>query len=495
MKTIFTDGKTTKSIDLTNPIQDSWDFVEAMKEGTDAELYARVSAVFRAMNLHASAIANLNYAVVNEKGDDVDTFEDWHNTIGFMPDPRDLLRRWSLSLFQCNQAYGRLEKTNAVKKELFYVLPESIRPVTEKGVLIKFERWVSGVKVSDYKPNDGRFIYMWMLDHTTELLPSKNSQFKALSNAAGILFASDWWTKNYFERGAVKPTVLAVKGMIVTEKKDELQSSWAKFMRSLGSRWSEFAKIINAESMDVKQIGDGLGDIKDSPVYRSAIENIAMVSGMPLSLLLSNSSNFATAQVEYGAWYRDDIIPTAKWMIAKLNTQLPLGGLKFEVRPEQSEPAQEEEVKRAQAFQTYATALQGHPQALSLAAQIVGVDLPAGVEYEHLDQKPEEPKEPEPVEDEEVLTAKAWDELDKWKTKAVRYAKRGKAVTFDFKTEHIPAFQVELIQKRLQYAGTPDEVKSAFDVMEVKDDVLELALSINRAVDIMTKERKEDEGT
>lgn len=491
MKTIYTDGKNTKSIGLENPIQDSWDFVEAMKEGTDTDLYAKVSAVYRAMNLHASAVANLNYALVNEKGDDIDTFEDWKNTIGYMPDPRDLFRRWSLSLFQCNQAYARLDKTNAIKKELFYVLPNSIKVITNKGALSHFERWVDGVKIGEYKPNDGRFVYFWKLDHTTELLPSKNSQFKALSNAAGILYASDWWTKNYFERGAVKPTVLAVKGMLINEKKEDLQSSWAKFVRSLGTRLSELAKIINAESMDVKQIGDGLGDIKDSPVYRSAIENIAMVSGMPLSLLLSNSASYATAEIEYGGWYRDDIIPAAKWMVSKLNTQLPLNGYHFEVRPEQSEPSQEEEVKRAQAFQTYASALVGHPQALSLAAQIVGIDLPAGVEYVDLDTKPEpvEEKKPveknkeEPEEEDDTMTAKAWEELDNWKTKAVRYAKRGKAVTFDFKVAHIPEYQAEVIRKRLQFAGTPDEVKSAFDISGDSSDILELAKSINEAVE------------
>jgi hypothetical protein len=492
MRHIYTDGRSAKAVDLENPIRDSWDFVEAMSAMPEAELYARVAAVNRAMNLTADATAYMNYAIVDKNGEDVDTFEDWQNSIGFMPDPRELIRRWRLSLFQSSVAYGRMVKLNALKKELVYVLPSTIKIVTKDGGLEKFERELNGVKVAEYSPNRGDFLYMWRLDHTTELLPTANSEFKALTSAAGILHAADWWTKNYFEHGAVKPTVLAVKGMVISDKKEELQSSWGRFVRSLGTRLAEMAKIINAETMDVKQIGDGLGDIKDSPVYRQSIENIALASGIPLSLLLANSANYATAETEYAEWYRDSITPWAKWMVSKISDQMKV---KLEVRSEQSEPDQEAEVERAQAFQTYATALQGHPQALSIAAQIVGIDLPAGVEYDMLDKKPEPVVEPAIESDtdtDDELTAKAWDELDTWRKKAVRLAKRGKPVTFEFVTEHLPQDTADLIRKRLQFAGTPEEVKSAFDLeyyVETKtepitydtDELKQLADAINQA--------------
>lgn len=486
-KYIFTQGKEAKAIDLTNPIRDSWDFVEAMGIGEGTELYAKVAAVYRAMQLQANAVANLNYAVVRN-GEDVDTFEDWQNTIGLMPDPRDLIRRWTMSLFETNTAYGRIAKTNAVKRELFYVLPDTIKIKTANGGLDKFERWIDGVKVDEYKPMDGRFVYMWKLDHKTELLPTPYTDFMALSQAAGILFSADYWTQNYFQNGAVKPTILAVKGLASVEKREELQNSFARFMRGIANRFADLAKIINAETMDVKQIGDGLGDIKDSPVYRQAIENIAIASGMPLSLLLANSANYATAQTEYAAWYRDNIIPTAKWIVAKLNMQLPMSDAHLEVRPEQSEPSQEEEVQRAGAFQTYVNS--GIP--LHIAAQIVGIDLPSGMEYEDL--MPKEPQPEPPVEDteddDEEMPMKAWDELNTWRKKAVRFAKRGKAATFEFTTEHIPADIADGIRKRLQIAGTPDEVKAAFEITpveEVKDDseIKLLADALNNAAEAL----------
>ena len=505
-KYIFTNGTSSKSVDAIN---DSWDFVKAMEGAKDGDLYSKVAAVFRAMNLTADAVANMPFALV-KNGQDYDTSVDWQNKVGFMPRPQELLRLWRLSLFMDNKAYGRMITTKqfkgtALSRELVYVVPSTMEIVTNEftGTVERIQRKINGQDKESYSfPRDRNLVRFWRLDHTTELLPSANSEFMALANAAGILYSADSWTESYFSRGAIRPLIIAVKGMVLGDKKDDLQSSWAKFIRGLGNTWSELSKVINAETMDVKQIGDGLGDIKDSPVYRQAIENVAMGGGMPLSLLLSNSANMATAQTEYASWFRDSVTPWANWMSEVLNEQLFRDmGYTFEFRTEQSEPSQEEEVQRAQAFSVYATALAGHPQALSIAAQIVGIDLPADMDYSELDKKPEEPKE-EPAKEpastmedmdepeEEPMTAKAWEELDNWKTKATRYAKRGKPVTFEFVTESIGNSTADLIRKRLQFAGTPEEVKAAFDVGKVEtvepSEIKLLADALNKAAEAIT---------
>ena len=495
MKYIYTAGNEAKAVEFANPIRDSWDFVEMMSAMPEAELYARVSAVNRAMNLTADATANIPFAVLRN-GEEIDTSADWKNVVGLMPKPKELIRLWRLSLFMRNEAYGRVDKVNVAKSWIHYVVPTNIEIITDPmtGGVTRIDRKANGRVVQSYSMNDKNLIRFWRLDHTTELLPSPNSEFKALANAAGILHAADWWTKNYFEKGAIRPTILAVKGMIPSDKKEDLQAGWARFIRSLGTRLSELTKILNAETMDVKQIGDGLGDLKDSPVYRQSIENIAMASGIPLSVLLSNSANYATAQTEYAMWFRDSITPWTGWMEEVMNDQIfTPRGLHFEFRPEQSEPSQEEEVGRANAYRQYVDS----GMKPSIAAQIVGIDLPIDVEYEDLDEKPEpepipEPEQPVEVEeeDDDEMTVKAWDELDTWRKKCIRYAKRGKAPTFDFKTEHIPSDLADTIRKRLEYAGTPDEVRGAFEVkaVEVIEEVKEpsaelkaLADAINRA--------------
>ena len=132
-------GDNFKSLDFTNPIRDSWDFVEEMKQTKDIELYAGVSAVYRAMNLTADAISNLPFAVVNAQGEDVDDSAQWKNVIGIMPRPRELLRLWRLSLFQTNTAYARIAKLKPGKRQLFYVEPSTIKPiVSNDGGLVGF---------------------------------------------------------------------------------------------------------------------------------------------------------------------------------------------------------------------------------------------------------------------------------------------------------------------------------------------------------------------
>lgn len=506
---ILANGKEAKSLDLGNPIRDSWDFVEVMKQSEGGDLYAKVAAVFRAMNLTAGAVANIPF-VIRKKGskDEFDTSDQYGNKVEFFPNPRDLIRRWVLSLAFTNTAYGRIAKTNTVKRRVFYVLPNTIDIVkdTVRGEIKGYERKINGVVVDRYAVEDPNLIRIWWLDHTTEILPSQNTEFQAMMNSAGIIHAADWFTQNFFARGGVPPTVLAVKGMVLNDKKEELEKGFTQWLKNVGKY---AAKLINAETMDVKRIGDGLGDIKDTPVYRQALENIAMAKGMPLSLLLANSANHATATTEYVAWYRDDVIPRAEWLVEQLNEQLFIpNGYTMELQPEATEPGQAEEVQRAQALNTFVDFLNKCPSAeIAIeAAASYGFELTDGLiaaiqaHFKQAEEKTEPNTEtvvePEEDKDDEGMTAKAWEELDNWRTKAVRYAKRGKPVTFEFKTEHMPTSQVELIVKRLQFAATPDEVKSAFDVtfddgltFRLHDDteIKELVNSINKAVESMSE--------
>ncbi len=508
-KILITQGGQFKSVIDDAGIRDSWDFVEAMKVTESAELYAKVSAVYRAANLTADAVSNIPFAVMQGEND-IDTSAKWKNKIRIMPNPRELLRLWTLSLFFHNAAYGRIAKTNSIKRRLFYVMPQNIEIVTshKTGEVVELQRTVNGIVADRYNPSDYKsFVYCWHLDHTTELLPSKNTDFLAMSQAAGVLYSADFWTQNYFKHGAVRPTIVSIKGLAAGDKKDELQSNWSKFVRSIGTRFSELAKVINGDAMDVKSFGDGLGDIKDSPVYKQAIENIAMASGMPLSLLLANSANYATAQTEYANWFRDKITPKAFEIQEWLNEQIfQPAGYYFEFRPEQSEPSQQEEVERANAYGTYVNS----GMLPSIAAQIVGLDLPAGIEYEDLDPDEEETKPAETVPNVEAnpaqpaeaqpaqepdemetdmedaptksLTFEAWQELDIWKRKATKAAKHGEALPIDFICNHIPAD----IAGDIRAALVLGEVRGAFemnrdnapivlsDVEELQNDLLKV---------------------
>lgn len=476
-RTFYTNGTSIKNIDFPQYPDAAWDWIEEAPKTKDSELFSRVAAVFRAANLSADAIAGLPFALVDKSGNDYDVSDDWQNRVGFMPNPREILRLWRMSLFMTGSAYGFMEG-NQVKKRLRYIVPTTVTPkVNASDGLVGFKRKV-GNETVEYSIKDKRIVYIWRLDHTTELLPSDNTEFKALMAAAGVLFYADYYVQNFFQRGGIKPTMLLVKGVSNPQDREKIENIWDKVVHG----WYKYlGKVFNADAIEPHVIGDGIDNMKESALHQEKISDIAMAAGMPLSLLLSNSANYATAQTEYLQWFRDSVTPWANFMADQVNDQLfsPMG-LKLEFRPEMSDPGQEDEVQRADAFSKYV----GSGVKPSIAAQIVGVELPNGIEYDDLDPDVEdEPKPstdipdnvPEPVEEQVAPPAKFIPtieqvrELDLWQTFAFRKLKRGESLVFPFTAKTLPDEIADTIRVRLEQANGADEIKAAFEITDLPD--------------------------
>ncbi|MFZ2330715.1 MAG: phage portal protein [Atribacterota bacterium] len=488
----FTDGATVKNIDLPQYPDSAWNWITGNPDDTsDEQLYSRVSAVYRVANMTADACANVPFAIMRGETE-VDNSESWQNIIGFMENPRELLRLWRLSLFMTNSAYGLLEDGARQRSRLRYIVPTSITPVVDKwNGLTGFTRQLGSEK-RDYSLKDGRIFWMWRLDHTTELLPSDNSEFKALMAAAGVLYYADYYVQNFFQRGGIKPALLQVSGVQTREEREKIESVWDKIVHG----WYKYlGKVISADTMDVKTIGDGIDNLTGSQLHDEKLADIAMAAGMPLSLILANSANYATAQTEYAVWFRDTVTPWLRFIEGELNSKLfaPMG-LRWEFRPEASDHGQEEEVQRASAYASYVSA----GMKPSIAAQVLGIELPEGVEYEQLDPEPEPEPEPAPVfapepevEDEEkslptVLTIEQLRELEHWQDIAFRKLKQGKSLDFPWVCKVLPEEIAIGIRARLPECRTEKDIERAFEMnaRDGDDDALKaLADALNRAVE------------
>ncbi len=509
-RTFYTNGTSIKNIDFPQYPDAAWDWIEEAPKTKDSELFSRVAAVFRAANLSADAIAGLPFALVDKSGNDYDVSDDWQNRVGFMPNPREILRLWRMSLFMTGSAYGFMEG-NQVKKRLRYIVPTTVTPkVNASDGLVGFKRKV-GNETVEYSIKDKRIVYIWRLDHTTELLPSDNTEFKALMAAAGVLFYADYYVQNFFQRGGIKPTMLLVKGVSNPQDREKIENIWDKVVHG----WYKYlGKVFNADAIEPHVIGDGIDNMKESALHQEKISDIAMAAGMPLSLLLSNSANYATAQTEYLQWFRDSVTPWANFMADQLNNQLftPLG-LKLDFRPEITDPGQEDEAERAGAFQSYVSA----GLKPSIAAQIVGIELPNGIEYEDLDPEPEPEDEPNPVipqssTDEEgdeepavpvrfIPNIEQVRELALWQSIALRKHKRLESMKFPFTCKVIPADVADIIRVRLSDAQDMDGIKAAFDVdmverkvkaekqIEVTSEMAELIEALSRAAEAVKLDR------
>jgi 2'-5' RNA ligase len=384
---IYTDGANAKSInpwDLdANP--EAWTWLSNAPQNELDNMFYKVAASFRAVNKRAIAAANVPFQVL--RGEEVlDDSTNWTNAVKFLPKPKDLIKRVSLSLTFKNAAYLLQGKDVLHQvKGLHFLVPTTISPVVkaDTGEVDYYERSING-RIERIAADDKKLVKIWLLDHTTEMLPSKNTSVQSIFNSVGSIYFADLFVRNFYERGGVKPTVLALKGAIFNEKKEDIERGWSRFLRNL-SRFS--SKIFNAETMDVKPIGAGVDDLKNNEVYRQAIENIALGVGMPTSHLLSDWDSYATATVDYMMWQRDDIFPLCEAIAEDLNLQVfTPQGLRFVFQTEMSDAETQDEVDRAKAYEIYV----GAGIKPSVAAQMVGIELPDGVDYDELDKMAEE---------------------------------------------------------------------------------------------------------
>jgi len=487
-----------KSVNLPLNYEDAWDFYDAGRDG-DIEFYEKVSAVYRAITLTADSTAKIPFAIV-KNGRDFDTSKEWQNKVGFLPRPKEFIRLARMSLSCFNAAYSFMERKNGVST-LRYIKPTTIKPRVDDEGLIGYTRTVNS-KQKDY-PVDGPIYKVWRLDHTTELLPSKATELSAMLNAAGILYYSDKFIGEFYKRGGIKPTMLVLKGTASEDTINKIERTWTKIMRGMYQQLGKVFQGVDANGgLEAKPIGDGVDNLKDDRLTRAKISDIAMAIGMPLSLLLANSANYATAKTEMKSWYYNSLVPWAEFMAEEWTESIfkPLG-LRFEFRPEQTDQGTEEEVQRAGAWATYV----GGGMKPSIAAQVVGIELPQGVEYESLDPVEEPKPEPAPVSSSDTEPAPEekpakfipnidqLHEMDLWRKIAFRKMKRGESMDFPFTEKFIPSGIASAIRFRLSSAEDEEQIKKSFDLdgidLSQADEtksylaIMELAEAINNSVD------------
>lgn len=493
-KFILTDGQ--KGVNLLDSNDPSvWTFFSGAPASGNDVLYSRVAAAYRAYNLKANTVGSMPFALVDENGEDYDASGSWENKVGFLPNPSELFRLDTLSYIATNTVYN-LRTSDALGyrvKGLYHAVATTFSPITDPvtGSLLRIERKI-GNRVEKYTPEDKQLIRMWRLDHLTEVLPSPNTEALAIMSAAGTVYDADQWIQHFYEHGGVPPTIVAMKGVVTKEKVEDEEKGWDRFFKRIGVRGSRAARVVNAEALDVKQMGSSVTDLKNNEVYQQAIANIAMGLGMPLSLLLANSANYATAEQEIATWYASDIIPFCNWLAYGYNEQVfhPMG-LHLEFRPETVDPEQEDETQRAAAISTFADFLAKAPtyELFIGMCETFGYELSdslvkaAKVYYKDKEKAAEEMRQQTQAQPAEVQSGTDTEESDEeepptkwvpsldqlkemntWRAKSFHRLKRGESLDFEWKNESLPEWVYERVKLALLRAQTEDDIKAAFGV-------------------------------
>lgn len=459
VKSYLFDGMKAVAIDELPP--GAWTFYSGGQDKKPLQLlkeyWRAVPWLFRGVQIRAQALSALPFAIVGRGGEDVDTSADYSNVVGFLPDPVSLFYLVEAALCLLGRAYLFREKNRVRTLGLRYLLPTSITPkLDEKRGLVGFNRQLkSGSKLLEVDD----LVYFWQPDPFVEIGPPTSSPGQAACNAAGVLFNTDNFASLFFFRGAVKATLLTVEGSPPESEKKKLKAWWTRFISGIANAFT--AEIISA---DVKPVivGEGIGELSDTELTKEKREDIATALGVPQTMLWSTAAaglgGGSVVTSDNLSFYRDTIVPEAEFVTSTLNSQLfmPLG-YRLEFRPETLDVYQADENERAAAYSSYVHA----GMAPSVTAQILGVELPAGMEYSELDTG--SPITPAITPQAQLFSKAISDDLRKWESIARKRFRDNGSANYDFVSQYIPADVSESVKAALAQATTEQEVKAAFE--------------------------------
>lgn len=380
----------TKSIPLNALPPEAWTIWGGDNEHSDrAELVASVAFLYRCIDVRAAALAGVPWSVVRGESEVWNSEEPQPPTgtqYEWLADVPALLPRIEEALSIGSEAFAeRLQTRGGQTLGLKWLTPSSMTPKWDESAgLVGFERTLGKGRKLMMAVED--VLYIWLQGmHETK---PKTSPVQAAMQAAGVLDSAGKFATQFFERGAIKASILAVPATTQRRDKEELESWFQRAMTGLSKAWS--SKAINADAVEVIPVGEGLESLSNAVLTTSMREDIATAMGVPHSMVLSNAANYATAEADRLNLYDTTIIPQCTIIEQALNEQLfePVG-LRFQFKPQELSLYQEDEEQRASAFEAYVRA--GMP--ISVVVQMLGINLPDGVTPESLDEL----NEPEPV--------------------------------------------------------------------------------------------------
>lgn len=479
MKYVFTDGRKSMSLsDLDEFMDQMAGIAEGEGDGTIVTSTAmqKVAFVYRSVRLIADAIRAAPFAITPVGSED--QYEDhltYENKLGFLPDPKRINELVARALLGPGCAYLFRVTKGATVTDLRYVVPKTVKPVIDKREgLVGFERTVNGV-TTRYPPE--RFVYFWPADETVEIGPPKSSPVQAALMAAGADYYTSKFISDFFARGAIKGTLLAVKGNPTETERNRLKS-WFKRTFFGGSKTAFATEIINADAIEPVKIGEGLEALNNSELTKQMREDIAVALGVPVSKLMPNVMSGlgggAAVQNADVSFYQETVMPLGEFVADTFNQQLyqPLG-YTWRFLWDSLDVFQQEEKERAIAFKTYV----GAGMEPGVAAMMLGIEIPDPKDvpdwYADVFSEPPQAQQEQPMDKEQAAEYAAEREemqgntrsadLDKWERFATKRFDEGHPEkALEFESAAIDPTLHAAICGALEAAETADEAKAVF---------------------------------
>ncbi len=460
-RTMLFDG--TTYIELSKYPDEAWTWLSGKSDADTQGLqdyYKAIPWLFRGVSLRADAVSKMPFIIM--RGDnEIDSSNDYKNVVGFFPYPRRLLKLVEMSMTLMGRSYLFRSRNTRKTLGLRYLNPTTIKPDIDEVVGLKgFIRTLStGPKPLDIED----IVYFWYEDPWVELGPPIASPGKAALMASGVLANVDEFVAGFFKRGAIKVTLFTAKGMPPGDR-DKFLEWWKRFVGGVRNAFT--TQILNAETMQPVVVGEGLEGLAKTTLTREKQEDISTALSIPHTLLFADAANFATARQDDYHFYDKFVVPETETIEEVLNEQIfNVAGYRLKFMPQTLDIFQEDEKERSASYLHYIQA----KMPPSVAVQILGIELPLGIEPTSLDEFAENMREAiagqwgmlspmdKPSDDGKNI------DLEKWRRKALNRIKAGNPPRCNFESDVLPDDVIAYVWRMLAKATDEGDVNTIFN--------------------------------
>ena len=283
-----------KSANLDSLPAEAWTIISGRQPGSDdvVDLVRTVPILQRAVTLVSDAVGSMPFAIM--RGDtEIDTSAEYKNALGILPNLPAMLSLIETSILMWGAGYWFIGRNRGRRaKEIRYLAPSTIRPIIEPGEGLKGFTRVIGSNQIELAIDE--VVYFWLPDPSIEVGPPSWSPVKSAIRAAGVLGSMDRFTTNFFDRGAIKATLLTVPATTRKADRETLRAWWRTVFGGVKNAFA--TEVINADDVKPVVIGEGIESLSNAELTREKREDIAVALGVPYSLLFPDAATFARLQ-------------------------------------------------------------------------------------------------------------------------------------------------------------------------------------------------------
>ena len=331
-------GHTKATIAIPAWAQEMIDHPEGV--GNTTQAYGKVPQMYRAVALRANALACVPFIV--HKGEKLVSWP-------FPQTLSKLLGEMEASLMVAGGAYAlKLQPASGGNRTV------GLQFLTPSSMTVKYDartrktEYRQRIGSMEYGPWDSeRMLFMREFSFVTEVGNGLAPAQVALP-AANLRIAMQDFASGFFSSGAQPMTLLTIAGNPAPTEIDRTERFFKRSMQGVRNAWRVLAM---RSEVTVQPITPAINTMAMPEMHETTTREIAAAFGIPLSLLTSDSANYATAQSDMRLFYENTIKARLMMYEAALNEQV-LGAMGLHIRftPEALSIYQEDEAERSGAL-------------------------------------------------------------------------------------------------------------------------------------------------